>query len=133
MLEAAKAFNSDFTTNFSDVAIAYEGASFTPTNGTPYQEIYDLPATNSSLCVDSANFEAIGIFQISLKYPYGFGIGTVSARAKDIAAHYSVGKQFTSDGVKVIVAKPPDVRNLGQDGDRIVQVISVRYRAIYAL
>ena len=81
MFKAKLAFEEAINAISPTIATAYENVSFTPTINVPYQELYDIPASNAHLFINSANYEALGVFQITLRYPSGKGTKDVSNRA----------------------------------------------------
>ena len=105
------------------IEVAYEGVSFTPTLVTPYIEAYFLPADNDGIHIDNSNYDSLGIFQITLKYPFGSGSGAIATQAQKYIDYFYKGRKFTD----VRILDTPRLTNLGKDGDRIVQVISINY------
>ena len=74
MLNARLAFEEAINAISPTIATAYENVSFTPTINVPYQQLYDIPSSNDHLFVDNAEFDGLGVFQITLKYPSGQGM-----------------------------------------------------------
>ena len=107
---------------------AYQGISFSPQSGVPYQEYYILPALNDALFINQSDTIYRGIFQITLRYPTGAGIGEVLQRVDLIEPHFYKGKSLIKDDVKVVF-DDSKVFNLGTEGDRLVYVFSVEFRA----
>lgn len=130
MLNARLAFEEAINAINPTIATAYENVSFTPTSGVPYQELYDIPASNNHLFIDNAEFEGLGIFQITLKYPSGAGMKAVSNRAELYVSSFPCGRKLTKNGDTITVLQTPKVNNLGVDGDRIVVAVSINYKQI---
>ena len=130
MLNARLAFEEAINAINPTIATAYENVSFTPSSGVPYQELYDIPASNNHLFIDNSEFEGLGIFQITLKYPSGQGMKTVSNRAELYVSSFPCGRKLTKNGDTITVLQTPKVNNLGVDGDRVVVAVSINYKQI---
>lgn len=130
MLNARLAFEEAINAISPTIATAYENVSFTPSSGVPYQELYDIPASNDHLFIDNSEFEGLGIFQITLKYPSGAGMKAVSNRAELYVSSFPVGRKLTKNGDIITVIQTPKVNNLGVDGDRVVVAVSINYKSI---
>ena len=130
MLNTRLAFEEAINAISPTIATAYENVSFTPSSGVPYQELYDIPASNNHLFIDNSEFEGLGIFQITLKYPSGAGMKTVSNRAELYVSSFPVGTKLTKNGEVITVLQTPKVNNLGVDGDRVIVAISINYKSI---
>lgn len=130
MLNTRLAFEEAINAISPTIATAYENVSFTPSSGVPYQELYDIPASNDHLFMDNSEFEGLGIFQITLKYPSGAGMKTVSNRAELYVSSFPVGTKLTKNGEVITVLQTPKVNNLGVDGDRVIVAISINYKSI---
>lgn len=130
MLNTRLAFEEAINTISPTIATAYENVSFTPSSGVPYQELYDIPASNDHLFMDNSEFEGLGIFQITLKYPSGQGMKTVSNRAELYVSSFPVGTKLTKNGEVITVLQTPKVNNLGVDGDRVIVAVSINYKSI---
>lgn len=111
------------------IETAYEGVVFTSTNGTPYQELYIIPAINEAPYINETLHYEKGIFQITLKYPTGTGTGATLDRVSLYMDNFFSGMSLTKDDVKVSVINAPKIVNLGANGDRLVYVISINYKA----
>lgn len=130
MLNTRLAFEEAINAISPTIATAYENVSFTPSSGVPYQELYDIPASNNHLFMDNSEFEGLGIFQITLKYPSGTGMKTVSNRAELYVSSFPVGTKLTKNGEVITVLQTPKVNNLGVDGDRVIVAVSINYKSI---
>ena len=130
MLNTRLAFEEAINAISPTIATAYENVSFTPSSGVPYQELYDIPALNNHLFIDNSEFEGLGIFQITLKYPSGTGMKTVSNRAELYVSSFPVGRKLTKNGDIITVLQTPKVNNLGVDGDRVIVAVSINYKSI---
>ena len=130
MLNARLAFEEAINAISPTIATAYENVSFTPTINVPYQQLYDIPSSNDHLFIDNAEFEGLGVFQITLKYPSGQGMKNVSNRAELYVSSFPCGLKLTKNGEIITVLQTPKVTNLGVDGDRVVVAVSINYKSI---
>ena len=130
MLNARLAFEEAINAINPTIATAYENVSFTPSSGVPYQELYDIPASNNHLFIDNSEFEGLGIFQITLKYPSGTGMKTVSNRAELYVSSFPCGRKLTKNGDTITVIQTPQINVLGVDGDRYSVAVSINYKSI---
>jgi hypothetical protein len=111
------------------VATAWEGVSFTPATGVPYQRAHMLPATPDNRQMGSSMRIERGVFQVMLCYPSGVGSATAQARADAVVAWFKRGTTLSSGGVQTIVTDTPAKSPAFIDTDRYVVPISIRYQA----
>ena len=104
-------------------------ASYTPTAGKEYQELYYLPAINDSQNIDNPDYFNRGIFQITLKYPNKQGLSKILDRCDLYVNAFAKGTKFTFQGITIAITETPTIVNLGNESDRVVYVISINYRA----
>jgi hypothetical protein len=131
MIEIKKCFEIKIASITPTLQTAYEGIAFTPTVNVPYQELYLLPAGNEDEYINETNYKAYGIFQITLKYPL-LKYKDMLDRVKLYLDTFRRGTPMTNNNIKVKVKYTPEVRNLRQDADRLVYVISINYEAFYS-
>lgn len=124
------AFHNAIATITPTIETAYEGVTFTPTNGVPYQELYILPALNDPLFIDNPSYNDIGICQILLYYPFGVGTNPIMGRAQLIVDAFKVGSKITYSTDTITITDAPDVRNLDKSGDRLVFAVSINYKCL---
>lgn len=114
-----------------NITTNYEGVNPAPiVAGVPYQSLYFMPASNDNQFINTADYLAIGIFQISLFYPFGVGTADVLARAKLYIDGFSMGTILVNQGVRVHITSTPDVARMGQVGDRYVVHVSINFKAL---
>ena len=121
-----------FTANASpeiDIAIR---DGFAPRDGVPYLQVDFMPNRTQNLFVgNSAPARHIGIFQVSVMYPNGEGRIPALALAGEVAAAFSKGSRFASNGVSAQIYEQPSVAPPMQEPDRVRVPVSIRYQAIY--
>lgn len=130
MLEIKRCFETKIGTVTPTISTAYEGIAFTPTVGTAYQELFLLPAGNEDEYINENIYRSYGIFQITLKYPL-LKYKDMLDRVKLYLDTFARGTSMINNSIRVKVKSTPVVRNLGQDSDRLVYVISINYEAYY--
>ena len=104
-------------------------ASYTPTAGKEYQELYYLPAINDSQNIDNPDYFNRGIFQITLKYPNKQGLSKILDRCDLYVNAFAKGTKFTFQGITIAITETPTIVNLGNESDRVVYAISINYKA----
>ena len=115
---------------------AFEGKSFTPTAGTPYQEVTTVFAEAFDRTLAGSS-EQRGVFQVRLLYPLTktdgtgtaqAGIGAPATRAKAIKAAFPRNTTLPeSGGQKVKVLRTPTITRGPPQGDRDVTIVRVRF------
>ena len=104
-------------------------ASYTPTAGKEYQELYYLPAINDSQNIDNPDYFNRGIFQITLKYPNKQGLSKILDKCDLYVNAFAKGTKFTFQGITIAITETPTIVNLGNESDRVVYVVSINYKA----
>jgi hypothetical protein len=111
------------------LATAYENASYTPVNGTPYQRVWLLAADPDNPEMGNTLHTERGIFQIDLAYPLKTGPGAAEARAQLIRSTFYRGRSFSASGVTVTIEKTPSHGPSREEADRYVIPVRVRFFA----
>lgn len=130
MLNARLAFEEAINAITPTIATEYENVSFTPTVNVPYQSLYDIQSSNDHLFINNSEFESLGIFQITLRYPSGQGSAAASNRAELYVTSFPIGKKLTKNGEIITILQTPKVTNLGVSGDRYSVAVSINYKSI---
>jgi hypothetical protein len=113
--------------------IAYENSPFTPVNGTPYQEVFLLPAQPDNGQMGSKNYIEVGLLQVNLCYPLGTGPAAAQARAELVKTHFKRGTTMVQDNINVIVIRTPQVSPGFRRDDRYIIPVSIYYQAHISL
>lgn len=111
------------------MATAYENVKFTPTPGTPYQQLTMLPASPENPTVGAQHRREVGLMQVSLRYPFDAGTQPATWRAELIQARFRRGSTWVKDGVTVIVDLTPTIAPGRISEDRFVVDVSIPYYA----
>lgn len=112
----------------------YENMPYVPTTGTPYQQVYLLPATPSNLEIGPAWVEQ-GIFQISLFFPVtdasgiAQGPGPAIAQAELIRAAFPFRSTLSSGGVTVDIINTTEIGPARPDDSTFMVPVKVRWSA----
>jgi hypothetical protein len=111
---------------------AFEGKSFSPTAGAPYQEVTTAFFEPDAITVSGSDMQR-GTFQVRLLYPITMadgsqpGIGPQTARAEAIAAIFPRNAKFSSGGQTVKIMRKPAITRAPVQGDRDVTIVRMRF------
>lgn len=111
------------------LATAWEGVSFTPVTGTPYQQVNLLMATAENPTMGGTMYRQSGVFQVLLCYPPSNGAKPAGTRAELIRDHFKRGTTLTSGSVEVLIEYTPSVMPAIIDGERYRLPVSIRWSA----
>lgn len=120
------AFETKLNTLTPTLQTSYENVPFTPTTGTPYQQIDFLWSENVGQYINEKDYLVKGICQIMLCYPSNKGMGDINARVQLLLDTFYFGSTLTKDNLKINISGVPEVRNLGLDNTDSRVKISVR-------
>lgn len=114
---------------------AFEGLQFTPTAGTPYQELTTVFVDPYPFTLSDSS-QRIGTFQVRLLYPLTksdgsgtaqAGIGVPTARAQAIADAFPRNLVLTSGSTRVKVMREAHITRGPPQGDRDVTIVRIRF------
>lgn len=111
-----------------DIQTEYENIDFTPTAGTPYQQLHFLPAVNASIEITGSGAIYRGIYQITLKYPVNKGVNPALDKVESIVKAFPKSRPLT-EGTTKVICELPVYRKLGVDGDRYIYAVSIEYKS----
>lgn len=106
-----------------------ENEAYDPVVDVPYCEAYVMPATPNNATIGTAFYQEQGIFQVSLKYPSGYGTLACAERAGLIRDLFARGATFIDGDVSVQVNRTPEVSKGEVDDGRWRQDIRIRWHA----
>lgn len=130
LIKIYQAFGNEVATITPTITVVHQGIEFTPVNGVPYQEFHILPAGEKKPYINETNYKTYGIFQITLRYPNGEGIGKVLTRLEQYKELFVRKSKLTYDGLTVKLLSKAQTVNLGVDGDRVVFALSLEFEAL---
>lgn len=110
-------------------SIAWENVPFTPTAGQPYLKPVLIPGEpfQAELGTDGLNMHP-GLYQISIFYPEGGGVGGLETLKNGLIDHFKRGLTLTYGGIETRIVKAfPGI--MQQETDYIYQPITVQWRA----
>lgn len=111
------------------LACAWENVAFTPVNGTPYQRVSMLRAAPENPSIGSRMHREVGVLQVTLCYPLGFGPQPAEARAELIRTAFGRGASFMAPGATAHITTTPAVAAGYIEADRYCVPVSIRFHA----
>lgn len=127
ILNIKKALEKRLATLAPSISTAYEGVSFTPVQGTPYQRCYVVPRRPENPTLGDSYYREVGEFQIFLAYPSNKGSGEVLARAELVQQHFARGTTLTEGGLEINILRTPQISGSAISGDRIIVPVIIQY------
>ena len=124
MLKARQVIEQAILSVAPRIDTQFENATYSPKEGTPYQQLHFIPARPASIAIDDSIAEHSGVFQITLRYPAGRGVKDALARAESYAKVFYAGATFD----EVYIIAPCSVNILGVDGDRYGVAVSIYFK-----
>lgn len=110
------------------LATANENVSYSPTPGTPYQDVAVLFARPDNT-ENSASHLSQGFMQVTLRYPLNTGSAAAATRAEAIRTAFPRGRSLTSGAVKVTITDTPEILPAYTDADRYCVPVRVRFHS----
>jgi hypothetical protein len=108
---------------------AYQNASYQVATGMPYQLIHVVTFKPDEPTQGGGYYREHGVFQVTLVYPVGTGVGTLMARAELIRSYFKKGITLTNSGIKVIIADTPEFGYAQGSSDNVSLPVKIGYRA----
>ena len=113
----------------------FEGKQFTPTAGTPYQELTTIFVEPNAFTLASSS-QRVGTFQVRLLWPLTkpdqtgtaqAGIGAPTTRAQAIANAFPRNLVLSSGSTKVKIMSEAHITRGPPQGDRDVTIVQIRF------
>ena len=127
ILSIKKAFEKKLSTLSPGIETAYEGLTYTPKTGTPYQKIQLVSKTPVNNVAASGFYREQGEFQIFLMYPTNKGTGDALKQAEAIRLLFKRGTNLVQDGLTILLFRTPTIAGAQVIGDRVIVPIIVPY------
>lgn len=108
---------------------ANQNASYQAVSGVPYQLIHIVTFKPDEPTQGGGYYREHGVFQVTLVYPVGVGVGAITARAELIRSYFKKGITLTDSGIKVIIPDTPEFGYLQGSSDDISLPVKIGYRA----
>lgn len=117
----------------NSVSVAWENVKFVPTADAPHARAYLLPGEPQAPFLSGAGRVHVGVFQVSLHMPQGYGTAAASALVDSLDAAFTTTAPLTAGGVSVFIVRPMGAGPAmpGDSGAYVVPV-SCEYRAAIA-
>jgi hypothetical protein len=122
-----KALEKHLSALTPSLSTAYEGVSFSPVNGTPYQRVQLVPSRPENPTLGDDYFRDNGEFQVFLLYPSNKGTGEVLGRAEALRSHFKRGTTLTEGNSVVQIMRTPYISGCTIIGDRVIVPVLIRY------
>ncbi len=129
LINVKRALERHLNTMTPSISTAYEGESFTPVAGTPYQRVQIVPRRVENPVFGSSYHRMIGDFQVFLAYPMNKGTGSVLQRAEEIKSHFSRGLFFLENNTRIHILSTPEIMGTIVSQDRIIVPVIIEYTA----
>jgi hypothetical protein len=122
-----KALEKHLSALTPSLSTAYEGVSFSPVNGAPYQRVQLVPSRPENPTLGDDYFRDNGEFQVFLLYPSNKGTGEVLGRAEALRSHFKRGTTLTEGNSVVQIMRTPYISGCTIIGDRVIVPVLIRY------
>lgn len=97
-----QAFISEFISGSFGLPIAHENLPYTPTTGTAYAYIKNLPNDITGYSLSDSNLTD-GVFRIYLNYPVNTGAIVAKTKADQIMDYFRIGSEVEYQGVSATI------------------------------
>ena len=128
-LKIQQALETRLATMSPALDTAAENMNYTPTTGTPYQQLTMVPGEPDNSSIGQGHYIEVGVFMVTLCYPKNTGSSACRTRAEAIRTLFKRGTTMTIDGIRVIVYRTPKVSKGYVDGDRFCIPVTITYEA----
>lgn len=117
----------------NSVAVAWENVEFVPTPGSVYARAYLLPGDKQSPFLAGVGRLHVGVFQVTLHMPQGYGTAAASALVASLDAAFTTTAPLSAAGVRVFITRPMGAGPaLQADTGAYAIPVSCEYRAATA-
>jgi hypothetical protein len=108
---------------------AAQNASYPAVVGVPYQKIHIISFKPDEPTQGGGYYREHGVFQVTLVYPAGVGVGAVIARAELIRSFFKKGLTLENAGVKTVIIDTAEFGHMPDSSDNITLPVKIGYRA----
>ena len=122
-----QAFIQSFIDGAYGLETAYQNQPYTPTAGTPYAQLLNIPNDITALDLKDTN-ETDGLFRIILRYPVDSGAFAAKNQAETIMADYSIGSSVSYSGQSARITAVNRQQGVVEES-WYVTLITISYRA----
>jgi hypothetical protein len=111
------------------VTTAYENTVYPSVIGVPYQMVFMIPFKPDEPTQGAGYYREHGVFQVTLVYPVGVGVGAINARAELIRNAFKKGSSLINNGINVVIDETPELGNFAGATDSFSRPVKISYRA----
>tara|TARA_R110000765_G_scaffold7650_3_gene24961 strand:- start:831 stop:1229 length:399 start_codon:yes stop_codon:yes gene_type:complete len=122
-----QAFVDSFINASFGIEIAYQNQSYTPTAGTAYAELLNIPNDITALDLNDTN-ETDGLFRVILRYPVDSGAIAAKTKAEAIMDNYPIGSSVSYSGQSARITAVNRQQGVVEES-WYVTLITISYRA----
>jgi len=108
---------------------AYHNSNFPVVSGVPYQLTHMITFKPDEPTQGGGYYREHGVFQVTLVYPAGVGIGAMTARAELIRSYFKKGTTLVNSGVKTIIPNTPEFGYMQGSSSDVSLPVKIGYRA----
>lgn len=108
---------------------AYQNAMYQTVIGIPYQLIHLVPFKPDEPTQGAGYYREHGVFQVTLVYPAGRGIGAILSRAEVIRNSFKKGFTFVYGGITTTIFETPEFGLIASDQHDITLPVKIGYWA----
>lgn len=108
---------------------APQNSSYQVVSGVPYQLIHMTTFKPDEPTQGGGYYREHGVFQVTLVYPLGVGVGAISARAELIRSYFKKGISLVNAGVTTVIPETPEFGYQQGSSDNISLPVKIGYRA----
>lgn len=111
------------------VTTAYQNTVYPSVIGVPYQMAFMIPFKPNEPTQGAGFSQEQGLFQVTLVYPVGLGVGAINERAELIRGAFKKGSTLVNNGVTVVIANKPELGNFAGAADSFSIPVKISYQA----
>lgn len=108
---------------------ASQNTSYQVVQGVPYQLLFVTTFKPEEPTQGGGYYREHGVFQVTLVYPVGIGVGAIMARAELIRSSFKKGTALVNGGVTTVISDTPEFGYLQGSSDSIELPVKIWYRA----
>ena len=108
---------------------AYHNANFPVVSGVPYQLTHMITFKPDEPTQGGGYYREHGVFQVTLVYPAGVGMGAITARAELIRRYFKKGTTLVHSGIKTVISETPSIGYMQGSSSDVSLPVKIGYRA----
>jgi len=108
---------------------AYHNANFPVVSGVPYQLTHMITFKPDEPTQGGGYYREHGVFQVTLVYPAGVGMGAITARAELIRSYFKKGTTLVHSGIKTVISETPSIGYMQGSSSDVSLPVKIGYRA----